>query len=488
MKNTKWNNFSNEDLLNIIRELYKEIGYVSYDKYRKIAKERMLPNIRVFLNRFKPLKWIDVVNILEMKKDIKNNINKIKSIRKKSIRKKTNKEPRMQVTINEIIRISELLGRCPTKVEYDKYNNGGYYYSSIGKVFKISFKQLCEKYIGKNKIKGIRKLPNNLSNDELKEKLKNELIDLYNETGIVPIQNDLKKYNLFSLNTYMRVFNKCYNEILNECGLKVNTRYSVERKDEDLLCDFYNLFFKLGHIPVGREFLENNIEGKWIYLKRFNSIQNVCKILNIDYEKYYKPISAGMICLDDNKEICKSIIEKDISNFFILNNLNFIKEYKYKNLIKCDRRKFDWMVVVNNKQYYIEYAGMYKENEGQQSLRKYNKRICKKIEDLKQHGYLFQCLFIYPSDIKNKSLKEIFDNFFNLNLINSNYSKYTNITKYNDLSNEDILKLFMNYYNKNNKFKCTDLIKCNYSLYSEIRKRYKFWSNFLQQNNILKIK
>jgi hypothetical protein len=320
-----------------------------------------------------------------------------------------------------------------------------------------------------------------MSIEDIKDILKDELIDLAEKLGRSPSQKELSKYNLHGLNSFIKYFQKPYNDILKECNLKVHMIYKVEKTDKELLDDFYNVFVKLGHIPINKEYQSNNIEAVWIYRERFKSIENVCKLLNIDFNIYYKPSTAGIICLDYNRSVCKSIVEKDISNFFILNNILFEKEYKYKNIIKGDKRKFDWKVTINNKTYYIEYAGMYRENPNTSVSYKYSNKIKNKIKSLTECNLIDSCIFVYPDDIKNKTLKEIFDDKFNLNLINLPYSKYNKTVKYNDLSDEKIYDYFLKFYNIYNSANVKTLINYNYSLYAEISRRYNSYYFFLEK-------
>ncbi len=394
-----------------------------------------------------------------------------------------NKSERIEITINEIKRISDLLGRYPIKKEYDaNIIDGSYHYSSINKIFKMPFHDFCRLYApGYIFIKN--DFPKSMSFQERKNILINEIKEVSFKIGRTPIQSELTKLGLHDLNTYMKYFDKTYNEILNELGLELNKR-TLEQTDEELLNDFYNVFIKLGHIPIGQEYINNNLEGKWNYTNRFSSIKNVCDLLNIDFNKYYKPNSAGVTCLDNNGDLCRSIIEKDITNFFIVNKLFYIKEYSYGNLIKGERKKFDWKVIINNKEYYIEYAGMYSDSPNHSISRRYSNKIKNKIDILTKNNYIDKCIFIYPDNIKNNSLKEIFDKLFGLNLINVEYSKYTDIKKYDDLSDEELYDLFIKYYEVDNDLTSKGLINYNYSLYAEFKRRYGSHYNFLIKYNL----
>lgn len=561
MGKSKWDDLNQDDILSILKDIYKEFGYLKHDHYKKLVGERGLPSITSIFRILNTKRWIEVVNLLEideLKKtsfsyensnvlylreygleklkeyynylgripstqDFKNNkwkpssgwyykhFGSIKnaclevgviSLEQYSEKKprivsdntylkyNISKSERIKITISEIQRISNLLGRYPIQKEYNEnIIDGSYYYSSIFKVFKMPFHDFCKLYAPGYEF--IRKdFPKSMPILERKEILIKELKDVSLKIGKTPTQNELSKYGLREINVYIKYFNKPYNEILKDIGLELNKRY-LEQTDEELLNDFYNVFVKLGHVPIGQEYINNNLEGKWNYTNRFGSIKNVCDLLDIDFEKYYKPNVAGIICLDNNGDICRSIIEKDITNFYILNNLHYLKEYSYSNLIKGDKRRFDWKLEVNDEEYYVEYAGMYHEDAKHSIQRKYTKKIKNKIETLVKHNLIDKCIFIYPDDIKNKSLKEIFDNILNLDLINLEYSQYNDVTKYNDLSDEEIYDLFMKYYKESNDLRSKSLVSYNYSLYAEIISRYDKYFYFLEKynfNNISKPK
>jgi len=153
------------------------------------------------------------------------------------------------------------------------------------------------------------------------------------------------------------------------------------------------------------------------YCKHFGSIKNVCNILNIDYDLYINIGGYGRKVYDNNGCVCKSIVERDITNYFINNNIKYEKEYKYNNLIDGDLRKFDWKIEINNKIYYVEYFGLYDRNEHNKICKKYTQKAKKKIKDLYRYGYKDSCIFIFSNDLKYKTIDEIFKICINNNII-----------------------------------------------------------------------
>lgn len=538
---SKWNKLNDEDFLEILRKYHKENPRnIIYEVFKKHHKEWNAPSLKAYTNRFK-LTWTEILlkagikNIRE-----KYEISKEEGIEKlKEFAKLLDKTPsqsdfnkykwkpsfnwyyknfdsyedvciiaglkpnnsryikgsnthkhqvalsqkdineKIEISINEIMRIADLLSRYPTNKEYDKLREKGYSASRLSIVSEMSFMEICHKYLsdkypprfgGNNKITSLN-FKNESELIEYKEILSNELIKVCNDLGHPPNITRLTNYDLPTYNVFKKLFNnKKYNEILKELGITINKDYECEKSNEQLLDEYYNLFLELNRLPSREDLKFKELSGDFIYKKRFGTIQNVCNMLNIDYEKYNT--TAGRHCLDNNGDLCRSYIERDITNFFILNNIQYIKEPSYKEFFKNDRRRFDWKIFIEDKIYYIEYFGMYKTTKGCTG-NKYNKRVEKKIEDLNKINITDKCIFIYWKDIYSNSLKEIFQPYFNNELTNMEYQPHKKITRYSDLSDTELIEIvFKDRINKNNFPKVKELTLTKYSVYSEIIQRY----------------
>jgi hypothetical protein len=304
---------------------------------------------------------------------------------------------RIQISIKLLINLANKLQRCPTVEEFDEKKDKGYHRRNLEKHLNMKYNDICKTYIPQYFV--------NVNRDITKEEIIQSIFDAKEKLGRVPLYKEFKKFdNHFSYNAFKNVFGLTYNQVLESIGLIPLGSTTLFKDEVILLNDFYNLFIKLGRIPYCSDINnEENMASYNTYSKYFGSIYNISKLLNIDYNLFYKGAGAGKICHDKMNNLCKSIPEKEISNFLIDNNILFIKEPKYNEIIPNDMRKFDWKIVFNNKIYYIEYFGMYNTKPRGSIDRKYLYKVKKKIKDLYKSGHVNSCIFIFPDDYKNNN-------------------------------------------------------------------------------------
>ena len=98
------------------------------------------------------------------------------------------------------------------------------------------------------------------------------------------------------------------------------------------------------------------------------------------------------------------------------------KEVYYKDVLSNDnsRRRFDWVIYDNNGyMWLVEYFGMYDMKRKENKARLvYKKNTRKKVKDLYKYGVIDKCIFIFPYDLKNRTLDEIFGKYIDLNYNN----------------------------------------------------------------------
>lgn len=149
---SKWNYLSDDDFLKYLKNLYDlDKNNVKFDYFTIKRKEWNVPSIKAYINRFN-LKWSEILKLAGIDVDKDKKVKQPKQYKNKKQIEKNNKntvaqkDERIKITIEEIKRISKLLNRHPSLKEYDYYNNGGYYASSIDKIFKKSFNQVLSEY------------------------------------------------------------------------------------------------------------------------------------------------------------------------------------------------------------------------------------------------------------------------------------------------------------------------------------------------------
>ena len=380
---------------------------------------------------------------------------------------------RVDLSIEELRKLANKLDKCPTVAEYESIKHRGFSRRELERRLNIKYNIICKTYIPKHIINHNLDIPK----EEIFEYMKNML----DKNDGAMTYDQMKESGMpYSQTIFESKCNMTFNEIIEYLGYTPVGSTTMIRTKDEMLKDFNDLFIKLKRIPYHNDMNNNsNIASAGTYIRYFESIENVCKILNIDYKKYYKGAGAGKICFDKNGGMCKSLEECNITNFFIDNELIFIKQPKYKELIEGDKRILDWKVFVNNEWKYVEYAGMYSDKPSGSIGRRYKDKIEKKIEDLTEYGFIEKCLFIFPNDVKTKTLKEIFEPFLGIELKHVENTYNVSIRECFSMTDEQLLEIIMPYSKNQDILPSTGVIsKKESGVYHEIIKRYKKYSNF----------
>jgi len=508
--------YTNEDLLDILKNRANEIG--KSPTKNDLGKKNSLPSETIFYEQFKTKSWNKILSLaglelnhfqgytkecaLENLKEYYNTYNKIltrEEFKKYNltpaydwysqnfgnykqacfeaglIEKPLTDEERIEISIIELIKLSEELGKCPTVSEYESVIHKGFVRRVLEGKLHLKYNDICKLYISNYNVNSDR----DIDPAEITENLK----IVCEKLGRPPFYTELRDFGLhYSYNLFESKFHMSYNQLISNMGYEPSGSTTFIRSKEEMLDDFNKLFIKLKRVPYVDDLNKGDVASWSTYIKHFDSIENICELLDIDYDKYYKSTGAGSTCLDKNGGKCRSFTECIITNFYIDNNIEYIKEPKYIDvtIIKRDRRKFDWGLTVNGKKLFVEYAGMYYPNKMYSHInKKYVHKIDNKIEDLKNIGVFDKCLFIYPEDIKTKTLKEIFEPFLGVYLKDSIDTYKINTVEYFTKTSEELLEIVMGYSTTPDILPSTSIIaKRESALYKEIMKRFKGYNNF----------
>jgi len=311
---------------------------------------------------------------------------------------------RIEISIEQLKNLADKLNKCPTVDEYDLINIKGFCRRELEKKLGLKYNDICKRYIPQ--------FPVNVDHDITQEEIIKEITNIYNLLGRPPMFLELKDYNCgFSQSIFYSKFGGAYNHFIKSLGWTPTGTDTIKRTEEEMLDDFYNYFIELNRIPNFNDLDNNkNIASGSTYIKYFGSFDNVCKLLNIDYNSY---VGWGKFCHDILGNLCKSYLEADISNYFINNNIKFDKEPKYSEIIPNCKKKFDWKIYIGDQVYYCEFFGMYNRNSKGKILKKYRERTKYKIKLLYKYNIIDKCILIFPWDIKHKTLDEIFKPYIN---------------------------------------------------------------------------
>lgn len=324
-----------------------------------------------------------------------------------------NEQLKIDNSIDSFKELYATLNRVPTVSEAKEWASKHNYYSPQVLASKVtennSYAELCRMIFGES---------NRLEYD--KNELIGYLFELKEKLGRTPMAKDLEENGYPSREVYRYFFNvRYFNDIIRDIGWEPFGHDPIYKTDEELLDDYVELFKKLGRIPLRDDINdESTMCHSSTYISRFESIANICELLELNYNELIadSKMGSGTSCFDNSGDICRSIPEMVITNILIDMGVKYVKEYPYEKVTDNmeDRRRFDWYLPEFD--IYVEYFGLYDSNRIDSTCRNgvYSRKVLKKIKDCKTFN---KCLIeLYPADKKNnfKSL---------INILNRTVSK-----------------------------------------------------------------
>jgi len=316
---------------------------------------------------------------------------------------------RLELSIKQLKTLAVQLNKCPTVFDYDSYNTKGLCRRELERKLNLKYNDICKRYIPH--------FPVNVDSDVSQEDIINKIKEIHNILGRPPKYIELINFGCHYTQTiFLSKFGYRYNQLIRSLGWEPTGTDTLKRTEEVMLDDFYNFFKELKGIPTFIDIDNNkNIASSGTYIKYFGSIENVCKLLDINYDEFYRNVSVSKYCFDSLGNICRSYAERDITNYFIYKNIRFDKEPKYSEIIKNinNRKRFDWKIYIGDKIYYVEYFGMFTNQKNNKIVKRYVKKTRKKIKLLYKNNIIDKCILIFPSMTKNKTLDEIFKPYIN---------------------------------------------------------------------------
>lgn len=160
---------------------------------------------------------------------------------------------------------------------------------------------------------------------------------------------------------------------------------------------------KLGRTPLITELRLYGLPSERSLLRYFpQGYRELCKELGwkLNLSSFGRPVNY----YSKNGDICLSMAEMIITDFFIDNNIDYIKdEAQYKIIFGYEefgQKRMDWLIKHNEVAYVVEYFGMLT-NEDYKERMNSKLNLCKK--------YNIPLIELYPNNIKD--LPQIFKNF-----------------------------------------------------------------------------
>lgn len=156
----------------------------------------------------------------------------------------------------------------------------------------------------------------------------------------------------------------------------------------------------LGRVPTSKEIEKYGVASQKTIERYFNGYRNLCKTLG--WEINFKLFGKDNLYLSDNGDYCFSEGEVFITNFFVKNDIPYIKDGYYKDYFHIrdfGTKKFDWLI---KNQIAVELFGLSNNKE-------YRERMENKIQLCADNNIPLIALF--PKDLNN--LEKIFKNIIN---------------------------------------------------------------------------
>jgi len=369
---------SKQDLRKKFIKIANKLGHTP--TLRELENQQEFPTIKMIYKYFENYSlFIDYCKI-------KNNFNKNGMYKKDFL-------------VNEIKRFVNEFNRIPISVDFDK---------PIGfpsrKVFTKHFGSFNQALIEAGFI------PTKLDEKEYNKKYRNKeylsglILNYILKYNTIPkLKQIITEYNNHSLKLlYIQVYGS-WNNALKELDLPYN---SVSQYDNDFLEKEFHRFVKENNrVPCISDFNNSGYPSFWCYQNRFGSWNNA--VISYGYEINDSNRKYTLA----NGEICSSSYEFDISNWLNERHIIYERNIKYKDFIDNYKGKMDcdYRIIYNDKIWYVEMAGFIgnrKYEKLSESEKKYLYKLLYKKKLLRRQQ--LQYLIIYPDDIKNKSLNEIF--------------------------------------------------------------------------------
>ena len=163
-----------------------------------------------------------------------------------------------------------------------------------------------------------------------------------------------------------------------------------ENNKKDAIIALKSFANELGRTPLGQEITDNkDMPGIVTYIRYFGGYREACVEANL--EPNSNSIYNKKIYLSNNNDICLSKAELIITNYMIDINMDYIKEYLYRDIIndtRCGLKRMDWLI---NDSIIVEFFGMPKKDF-------YRVKMEEKIKICNDNEIIL--IDLYPTDLR----------------------------------------------------------------------------------------
>ena len=304
------------------------------------------------------------------------------------------------------------------------------------------------------------------------------------------VDNYLKKYKTLDNYTNIPEGKKLISFISNYKEKPLDLAIELGYKKEDILTlkkiDIYNDFNSLKSL-IEDFIIINNRFPTWTELHdKLDIPQNIIDFYGgINSIKNKMEYIDEFDYIDDSGYKNKSSYEYIVAQFFIKNNLSYMREEHPFPKEEGQYRSDFSFITKENKKIYVEVWGYDENSKGSIGI---NYNLSKKIKLSLYNKYNLNLisipakLFLKSYDEIQNELKSIFEPIFNLQLV-----KFDNvfINMPNQLTDEEIINIISKYMIEDNILPSKNILEKNKleNIYREIIKRYKNYSIFAEKYN-----
>jgi hypothetical protein len=160
-----------------------------------------------------------------------------------------------------------------------------------------------------------------------------------------------EKYPYYS-NEYLsrNIFPNRSKDSINIMGGKLNLKKTQEKKNkfydkEEILKMLSDLSKKLNRTPLIGELVINGLPSDTTYRRYFGGYQEACRLAGL--EPNYDLWGRARVFYSSNGDICYSNAELIITEFLILNKINYKKDKMYCDIVndfRCGTKRTDWFL------------------------------------------------------------------------------------------------------------------------------------------------
>ena len=402
---------SNDELLNILMVFYKDHGRCPI--VSELKEENNLPSSSLYFRGFETCSFNKILKMAGLKSDY----------------------PRYtkDEALENFMKYYQQLGRIPTSGDFkrNKHWKPGidFYHYNFGGIKKTAL--LCGLI---DKIYTI---------SELIDISIQEMRDLAEELGRCPTveEYETNRKNGLSRKALENNASMKYNDICRKYLPEYDLNHDLDRYNDFTTEDYKNMLIdiknEIGRLPFAQELNKYGLPSYNVLQRKFGMTYNQL-IESFGWE----PVGSllGKTYLDGNGNQCFSVAEVVISNFFIVNNINYERGNLYSEIMDGDTRSFDWKLLLeNNKYFYVEYFGLYQEKPTSDLTRLYRRRTKGKINDLRKYGVSDNCIFIFPYDFASKKLSSIFEPYVGRKLRDVSPVELQDMSNMKDVDVPDII-------------------------------------------------